>query len=117
MHSTQISTRVFTPYSTMLGYSLAAGPIRHNKLTRMIATITAYDKDGAVSHHDTWDYSDLSLLWEHIGCQQNNRRTIRVHVETETGLEYEVLLSPWTPSRRYLPSPRFHALLRTWANE
>ena len=83
----------------------------------MIATITAYDKYGVVSHRDTRDYPDPPLLWEHIGCQQNNRRTMRVHVETEAGLEYEVLFSPWTPSRRYFPSRRFHALLKTWGDE
>jgi hypothetical protein len=81
----------------------------------MIATITGYDKAGAVSHRDRREYGDLSLLWEHIGCQQNNRRTRRVHVETEVGLEYEVHFSPWTPSRRYFPSRRFHALLLIWA--
>ena len=82
----------------------------------MIATITAYDQNGAVSHSDTQYYPDLSLLWEHIGCQQNNRKTIRVHVQTDLGLEYDVEFSPWTPFRRYSPSRRFRALLNSWAN-
>lgn len=83
----------------------------------MIATITAYDQDGALSHSDTRYYPDLSLLWEHIGCQQNNHRTMHVHVQTDEGLEYEVSFSSWTPSRRYSPSRRFHALLKTWQEE
>lgn len=81
----------------------------------MIASIIAYDQHGAVSHRDTRYYSDSSLLWEHIGCQQNNRRTIRVCVDTDTGLEYEVRFPPWTPSRCYRPSLRFQALLELWA--
>ena len=83
----------------------------------MIATIIAYDKDGAVSHRDTRHYTDLSLLWEHIGCQQNNHKTVRVRVETTIGLAYEVSFSHWTPSRRYSPSFRFRALLALWADE
>ena len=83
----------------------------------MIATMTGYDKDGTVSHSDTRYYPNLSLLWEHIGCQQNNRRTMHVHVQTDAGLEYEVSFSPWTPFRRYAPSRRFHALLNSWARD
>jgi hypothetical protein len=80
----------------------------------MIATIIAYDVNGSVSHRDTHEYPDTSLLWEHIGCQQNNRKTVRVVVETDTGLEYEVEFSPWTAARRFSPSRRFHELLSTW---
>ena len=83
----------------------------------MVATITAFDKNGAVLHRDTCEYEDLSLLWEHIGCQQNNRRTVRVRVETKAGVQYEVVFSPWRPSRRYLPSRRFHALLKARGDE
>ena len=83
----------------------------------MIATLTAYDKDGSVSHSDTRDYPDLSLLWEHIGAQQNNRRTMRVRVQGEGGLEYDVRFSDWTRARRYFPSRRFHAVLKAWADE
>ena len=81
----------------------------------MFATVTAFDGEGAVTHSSGRDYPDLSLLWEHIGCQQNNRRTVRVQAETETGLTYEVSFSPWSLSRRYFPSPRFQALLDSWA--
>jgi len=83
----------------------------------MIATMTGFDKDGAVSHMDTRYYPDLSLLWEHIGCQQNNHRTMHVHVQTDSGIEYEVSFSPWTASRQYLPSRRFHALLESWTKD
>jgi hypothetical protein len=81
------------------------------------AKLTAYDANGAVSHQDTRDYPDTSLLWEHIGAQQHNRRTMRVHVETGTGLTYKVEFSPWTPQRRFSPSHRFQALLDDWAAE
>ncbi|HWX21543.1 MAG TPA: hypothetical protein VN578_16700 [Candidatus Binatia bacterium] len=80
----------------------------------MIATITAYDASGNVSHRDTREYPDNSLLWEHIGCQQNNQKTARVLAETEVGLAYEVEFSSWTPRRCFAPSRRFHELLRTW---
>jgi hypothetical protein len=80
------------------------------------AKLTAYDADGSVSHEDTREYPDTSLLWEHIGTQQHNRRTVRVRVETETGLVYKVEFSPWTPQRRYRPSYRFQALLQTWSD-
>ena len=83
----------------------------------MIATLTAFDKNGTRSHHDTRYYPDLSLLWEHIGCQQNNRRTVRVQVETDSGLNYRVRFPRWNNSRRYVPSYRFQALLRLWSNE
>jgi hypothetical protein len=83
----------------------------------IIATVTAFDQDGFVSHSDTRSYPDTSFLWEHIGCQQNNRRTVRVHVETEEGLEYEVQFSHWTRSRRYAPSKRFRALLKLWSDQ
>ncbi len=83
----------------------------------MIATITAYDKQDGVSHRDTRYYSDFSLLWEHIGCQQNNRSTVRVRVDTDLGLEYEVHFPEWTPLRRYHPSLRFRAVLELWARQ
>jgi hypothetical protein len=81
----------------------------------MIATITAYDASGDVSHSDTRNYPDISFVWEHVGCQQNNRRTIEVHVATDLGIEYEVRFSPWTPTRRFSPSRRFRALLERWS--
>lgn len=80
----------------------------------MIATLTAYDENHAVVYQGTRDYPDSSLLWEHIGCQQNNQRTVRVRVETDQGIEYEVTFSAWTPARTFSPSRRFHELLRTW---
>jgi len=80
----------------------------------MLATLNAFDEKGKISHEDTRFYPDLSLLWEHIGCQQNNRSTVRVKVVTEYGFEYHVNYSPWTASRRYTPSPRFQTLLRRW---
>ena len=49
--------------------------LRDEKSREMIATITAYDQHGVVSHSDTRYYADSSLLWQHVGCQQNNRRT------------------------------------------
>ena len=81
------------------------------KFTAMIATLNAFDEHGVLSHSDTRYYPNLSLLWEHIGSQQNNRKTIRVHVQTDSGLEYEISFSSWTPARRYSPSRRFHTLL------
>lgn len=81
------------------------------------AKLTAYDAHGDVSHQDTHEYPDISLLWEHIGTQQHNRKTVRVHVETENGLGYTVEFSPWTPQRRYSPSRRFQALLDKWSAE
>ena len=83
----------------------------------MTATLTAFRKDGSVSHRDTREYGDLSLLWEHIGCQQNNRGTVRVRVDTETRVCYEVVFPPWTPGRRYFPSHRFHRLVKAWGEE
>ena len=83
----------------------------------MIATLTAFRKDGSVSHRDTRDYADPSLLWEHIGCQQNNRGTVRVRVETEARVSYEVVFPPWTAGRRYSPSRRFNRLLKAWGDE
>ena len=80
----------------------------------ILATLTAYDSRGRVLHKDTRQYPGLGLLWEHIGCQQNNRKTLRVEVLTEAGLEYRVQFSKWTPARRFSPSPRFHELLATW---
>ena len=67
----------------------------------MIATLTAYNGEGNISHQDTKRYPDVPLFWEHIGCQQNNRQTVRVRVETDTGLVYEVSFSSWTPTRRF----------------
>ena len=81
------------------------------------AKLTAYDANGAVSHQDTRDYPDTSLLWEHIGAQQHNRNTVRVHVETGNGLSYKVEFSPWNPHRLYSPSRRFQALLDKWSDE
>jgi hypothetical protein len=81
------------------------------------AKLTAYDADGAVSHQDTRDYPDTSLLWEHIGAQQHNHSTVRVQVETGNGLSYKVEFSPWNPHRCYSPSARFQALLNKWSAE
>jgi hypothetical protein len=83
----------------------------------MIATLIAYDEDDSVMYQGTRDYPDLVLLWEHIGCQQNNQRTVKVKVETEQGVEYEVRFSAWTPVRNFAPSRRFHELLRTWGGQ
>ena len=83
----------------------------------MIATLIAYDEQGSISHDDTRRYPDVALLWEHIGCQQNNRQTVRVKVETDTGLEYDLRFSPWTPTRRFIPSRRFQELLGSWGGQ
>jgi hypothetical protein len=83
-------------------------------IAHVLATLTAYDSRGRVVHKDTRDYPRLSLLWEHVGCQQNNRKTVRVKVLAETGIEYSVRFSPWTPARKFSPSSRFHQLLRSW---
>ena len=80
----------------------------------MIATLTAFDQANTLVYQSTREYPDPALLWEHIGCQQNNHRTIRVNAETETGIRYEVRFSPWTPERLFTPSRRFHDLLRVW---
>jgi len=80
----------------------------------MIATLKAYDKADVIVYQGTREYPDTFLLWEHIGCQQNNQRTVRVKVETEDGVEYEVRFSTWTHARNFAPSRRFHELLRTW---
>ena len=83
----------------------------------MKATLKAYDQDGKITHQDTRDYTDLSLVWEHVGAQQHNHKTVRVHVTTDNGITYEVKFSPWTPERRYRPSSRFALLLEQWAGE
>lgn len=83
----------------------------------MIATLTSYDSDNCVVYQGTREYGDLFLLWEHIGCQQNNQKTIRVTVQTDQGLEYEVHFSAWTPARNFSPSRRFHDLLRSWGGQ
>jgi hypothetical protein len=83
----------------------------------MIATLTAYDKTDSVVYQGTRDYPDLNSLWEHIGCQQNNQRTVNVKVETDQGIEYEVHFSAWTPARNFAPSRRFHELLRSWGGQ
>lgn len=83
----------------------------------MIATLTAYDAANCVVYQGTKEYPDTYLLWEHIGCQQNNQKTVRVKVETDNGLEYEVHLSAWTPARNFAPSRRFHELLRIWGGQ
>ena len=83
----------------------------------MMATLTAYDAYGRITHQDTREYPNISLVWEHIGCQQHNRTTMRVHVQTDSELEYDVTFSPWTPQRGYVPSRRFHLLLERWAAE
>jgi hypothetical protein len=83
----------------------------------MIATLTAYDSGNSVVYQGTREYPDPGLLWEHIGCQQNNQRTARVMVETDEGVEYEVGFSAWTPARHFVPSRRFHELLRTWGGQ
>jgi hypothetical protein len=81
----------------------------------MLATLNAFDDKGRISHEDTRFYPDLSLLWEHVGCQQNNQNTVRVEVVAEDGAKFNVEFSPWTSNRRYTPSARFHKLLRRWA--
>jgi hypothetical protein len=86
-------------------------------LTALVATVTAYDANDKVSHRDMREYPDGSLLWEHVGCEQNNRKAVRVIVQTDTGLQYQVEFSPWTPNRRFAPSPRFLALLRAWGGQ
>jgi hypothetical protein len=83
----------------------------------MIATLTAFDEEDVILYHGTKEYPDGYLLWEHIGCQQNNQRTIRVKVETDEGVEYEVRFSKWSPARQFAPSRRFHDLLRTWGGQ
>jgi len=83
----------------------------------MIATLTAYDSANSIVYQGTRRYPDPFLLWEHIGCQQNNQRTVRVFVETDQGIEYEVRFSTWTPARHFAPSRRFHDLLRTWGGQ
>lgn len=80
----------------------------------MIATLKAYDDANFIVYEGTREYPDSFLLWEHIGCQQNNQRTVRVRVETEEGLEYDIRFSSWTPARQFAPSRRFHDLLRVW---
>jgi hypothetical protein len=91
--------------------------VRKPSLFCMIATLTAFDEDDVITHSDTRGYPGLSLIWEHIGCQQNNRRTVRVYVVTDAGFEYQVRFPAWTPLRRYSPSARFHALLSAWSDE
>ena len=83
----------------------------------MIATLTAYDAANCVVYKGTKEYPDSYLLWEHIGCQQNNQKTRRVKVETDQGLEYDILFSVWTPARNFAPSRRFHELLRSWGGQ
>ena len=78
----------------------------------MIATIKAYDASGKLCHEDTREYPDVSLLWEHIGAQQNNRRTVRVKAVTDAGLEYEVEFSLWTPSRTFPTTSRFQKFIK-----
>jgi len=80
----------------------------------ILATLTAYDSRGRVVHRDTRHYPTQVLLWEHIACQQNNRKTVRVEVLTETGMEYRVRFPKWTPARQFSPSSQFHQLLRHW---
>jgi len=83
----------------------------------MFATLKAYDEKDSVVYEGTREYPDGYLLWEHIGCQQNNQKTVRVTVETDQGLEYEVRFSTWTPLRNFAPSRRFHELLRSWGGQ
>jgi hypothetical protein len=80
----------------------------------MLATLIAYDSRGRVLHSDTRKYPDVGLLWEHIGCQQNNRKTVRVVVQREDGIEYRVRFSAWTAARKFSPTARFHRLLESW---
>jgi hypothetical protein len=80
----------------------------------MIATLIAYDVSNCVVYQATREYPDGYLLWEHIGCQQNNQKTVLVKVETDDGVEYEVRFSAWTPARQFAPSRRFHELLQSW---
>jgi len=83
----------------------------------MIATLTSYDAHNCVLYQGTREYPDGYLLWEHVGCQQNNQKTVRVKVETDQGIEYDVTFSAWTPARCFAPSRRFHELLRTWGGQ
>jgi hypothetical protein len=83
----------------------------------MIATIKAFDASGKLCHEDTRDYPDISLLWEHIGAQQNNRRTMRVKAVTDTGVEYDVEFSVWTPARIFPTTRRFQAFLKDGKKE
>ena len=83
----------------------------------MIATLIAYDDTDSVVYQGTREYPDSFLLWEHIGCQQNNQKTVKVKVETEHGIEYDVRFSPWSQARNFAPSRRFHELLRTWGGQ
>ncbi|HLH53897.1 MAG TPA: hypothetical protein VKY92_09810 [Verrucomicrobiae bacterium] len=80
----------------------------------MIATLVSYDEMNNIVYEGTREYPDNGLLWEHIGCQQNNQKTVRVRVEADNGLEYEVRFSAWSPHRQFAPSRRFHDLLRVW---
>ena len=80
----------------------------------IIATLIAYDSQGNVTHRDTRKYPNLLLLWEHVGCQQNNRSTELVEVQTDLGVDYEVRFSPWTHARKFQPSRRFRELLKSW---
>jgi hypothetical protein len=83
-------------------------------MVRMLATLTAYDSRGRVVHSDTRNYPDVALLWEHVGCQQNNRKTVRVVVQREDRVEYCVRFSRWSAVRKFSPSARFHQLLLSW---
>jgi hypothetical protein len=84
----------------------------------MIALLKAFDSAGGVCHSDVRDYPAMSLIWEHVGCQQNNPKTVRVRVQTAgPEVEYRVEFSRWTPARRYVPSRRFRALVRAWADK
>ena len=84
----------------------------------MVALLTAFDSAGGVCHKDVRDYPAVSLIWEHVGCQQNNPKTVRVRVlMAGPEVEYGVEFSRWTPARRYVASRRFRALLARWAKE
>jgi hypothetical protein len=83
----------------------------------MRATLTAFDRTGRISHQDMRSYPNIAFLWEHICCQQNNRKTVRVEVVTEDGAEYKVEFLPWKPKRRFTPSRQFQALLQSWVLE
>jgi len=83
-------------------------------LKLMLATLTAYDSRGRVVHSDTRNYPDVGLLWEHVGCQHNNHKTVRVVVRREVGVEYCVRFSRWSAARKFSPSARFHQLLLSW---
>ena len=92
-----------------------AGPVgQENMIT---ATLIGYDAKGNITHQDTRSYPDLTLVWEHVGAQQNNRKTVRVNIQTDCDIAYDVKFSSWTPQRQYKPTRRFVSLLGQWCGD